>query len=86
MTELRPELFLSGGELNEIRLYDYRIPKTPSVRYPVEICCNSSVRYNENSFMYADRHIVKLVDFRKSNEPLLRYENKDTYNHAINGM
>ena len=36
--------------------------------------------------MYADRNIVKLVDFRKVKQPLLRYENKDTYSHAINGM
>ncbi len=36
--------------------------------------------------MYADRNIVKLVDVRKAKEPVLRYENKDTYSHAINGM
>ena len=29
---------------------------------------------------------MKLVDVRKAKEPVLRYENKDTYSHAINGM
>jgi len=27
-----------------------------------------------------------LVDIRKPKEPTLRYENKDAYSHAINGM
>ena len=86
MAEIRPELFASGGELKELRLWDYRKTKAPMIKYPVEYSIQSILRYDENTVIFNDKNIVKVVDFRNPQEPLMRFDNSSVYSHSINSM
>jgi WD40 repeat protein len=35
LAEIRPEFFASGGELKELKVWDYRKTKAPLLKYPI---------------------------------------------------
>ena len=56
------------------------------LKYPIEFSINSILRYDENTVIFNDKNIVKVVDFRNLQQPLLRFDNSEVYSHAINSM
>lgn len=46
LAEIRNEFFASGGELKELRVWDYRKTKAPLIKYPVQHSINSIIKYD----------------------------------------
>lgn len=72
LAQIRPEFFASGGQLKELRVWDYRKTKVPFIKFPIQFSIQSMLKYDENTVIFNDKNIVKVVDFRNYKEPLLR--------------
>ena len=56
------------------------------IKFPVQFSINSILKYDENTIMFNDKNIVKIIDIRNDKEPVLRLENGGVYSHSINAM
>lgn len=56
------------------------------IKHPIEHSIQSILRYDDNTIIFNDKNIVKVVDIRNFNEPVLRLENNSVYSHAINSI
>lgn len=56
------------------------------IKYPIQYSINCILKYDENTIMFNDKNIVKIIDIRNYKEPVLRLENGNVYSHSINAM
>ena len=69
-----------------MRIWDYRKIKAHVAKFPIDHTCNSILRYDDNTIVFNDKNVVKVVDFRNYKEPVMRMSNNATYNYTINSM
>ena len=60
--------------------------KSPVNKFGVEHGVNTILRYDENTVVFNDKNVVKVVDFRYGREAVCRMENAGTYLHTVNSM
>lgn len=86
LREMRPELFVSAGEVKELRFWDYRKTKAPVIRHALETSANCVLRFDENKLGFNDRSIIKTVDIRNPKEPLEIFRDEKIYSFTVNHM
>ncbi len=67
-------------------MWDYRKTKAPFIRYQTQFNINSILKYDDNTIIFNDKNIVKVIDIRSLKEPVLRLENGSIYSHSINAI
>lgn len=67
-------------------MWDYRKTKAPLIKYPTQFNINTILKYDENTIIFNDKNIVKVIDIRNFKEPVLRLENPDIYSHSISAV
>ena len=55
-----------------MRVWDYRKTKVPFIKYPVQHSIQTILKYDENTIIFNDKNIVKVLDIRNYKEPVLR--------------
>lgn len=67
-------------------MWDYRKTKAHVCKHPVEHTCNSILKYDDNTIIFNDKHMIKVIDIRNTRQVLERMSNDKTYTHVVNSM